>query len=385
MTSVRKAFCAAAIVLLCGCQWLGDTYERTFGSSKPKIPELAPITPTVGVRVLWQANVGAAERTVFFPAVEHGVVYAVGGSGQIAAFAADTGESVSRFDAGEPVAAGVGIGGGLALVGTDKGEVLAFDTKGRPVWKAQVPGELLAPPEADKGVVVVRVGNDRIYGLNATDGKQRWLYQRTAPSLSVRAHAGAVLYRGAVFAGFAGGRLVALALSNGAVGWEGVVALPRGTTELERVADVTSLPVIDGPQVCAVAFQGRIACFDLIRGTQRWARDVSSVAGLAVDERYMYVTEEKSVMLALDKTSGASIWRQDKLTGRVLSAPLPVGRHVVAGDIEGYVHVFSRDTGALEARLATDGGAIAAPPLALDRSSFVVQTKNGGLFAISFR
>lgn len=385
MTRVRKYVCAGLVVLLCGCQWLGNTYDSVFGSSKPKIPDLAPIKPTADLKILWRADIGAADKSVFFPAVERGIVYAGGRAGHISGFEAATGKVVSQIDADQSIAAGVGIGSGLALVGTDKSEVLAFNYQGKLAWKAQIPGELLAPPAADQGVVVVRGGNDRIFGLNAADGKQRWVYQRTTPTLSVRAHVGAVLYRGAVFAGFAGGRLIALALSNGAVGWEGVVALPRGTTELERVADVTSLPAIDKDQVCAVAFQGRVACFDLIRGTQRWARNVSSVAGLTIDDRYLYVTDEKSAVLALDKNTGASIWNQDKLAGRLLTAPLGVGQHVVVGDAKGYVHVLSRETGALEARLETDGSAIMVPPVTLGGMSFAVQTKDGGLFAIEIQ
>lgn len=209
------------------------------------------------------------------------------------------------------------------------------------------------------------------------------MYQRPTPTLTVRSHAGVVLHRGAVFAGFPGGRMAALVLSNGNVGWEGVVALPRGATELERVADITSLPVIDGPQVCAVAFQGRAACFDVTNGTLLWARDVSSIAGLSVDARYLYVTDEKDAILALDKTNGASIWRQDKLTGRRVSGPLAFGRYVVAGDYQGYVHVLSREDGSFAARVATDGSAISVPPVALDLSSFLVQTRSGGVFAIT--
>jgi hypothetical protein len=47
--------------------------------------------------------------------------------------------------------------------------------------------------------------------------------------------------------------------------------------------------------------------------------------------------------------------------------------------------VLARDTGALEGRLATDGSAIAAPPVELGRGRFVVQTTNGGLFAIAIQ
>jgi len=383
VTRARNALVAVAVVLLCGCQTMGDAYDWVFGSSKPKVPELAPIKPTATARILWQGNVGAAEKSVFFPTVVRGVVYAAGGAGQIAGFDAGTGNNVIRFEAEKRIAAGVGVGSDLILVGTDGGEVLAFDNTGRPVWKTQILGELLAPPAADQGVVVVRAGDNQIYGLNAADGKRRWVYRRSTPSLAVRTHAGVVLSRGGVFAGFAGGRLVALALPTGNVGWEGVVALPQGTTELERVADVTSLPAVDATQACAVAFQGRLSCFDLIRGTQRWSRDVSSVAGLTLDSRNVYVTDDKSALLALDKTNGTSIWKQDKLAGRRLSAPLSLGTHVIVGDIEGYVHVISRENGAFEARLPTDGSAIMAPPVALDRTSFVVQTADGGVFAIA--
>jgi outer membrane protein assembly factor BamB len=199
------------------------------------------------------------------------------------------------------------------------------------------------------------------------------VYQRpTQTPLTVRTHAGLVVDRGGVFAGFAGGRLVALVLASGNVAWEGVVATPRGATELERVADVTSVPAIDGQRVCAVAFQGRVSCFD-----------PSSVAGLTLDARYLYVTDEKDAVVAFDKTSGASIWKQDKMSGRRVSGPLAFGRYVVVGDYQGYLHFLSRDDGSFAARIATDGSAINAAPVALDLTSFLVQTRNGGVYAIT--
>ena len=156
---------------------------------------------------------------------------------------------------------------------------------GKQLWKAQLSGEVLAPPIAQDGVVVARSGDGRIYGLDAADGKRAGCTSARPRPLSVRTHAGVIAERGAVFAGFPGGRLVALALPTGNVGWESVVALPRGATELERVADVTSLPVVDGERVCAVAYQGRVACFDPQSGTPLWARDMSSIAGHGAGSR----------------------------------------------------------------------------------------------------
>jgi len=376
--------CLLLALLAAGCQTVTSTYDRLLGASPVQKPaELPVLRSSVTARVLWQGNVGSAEKNIFSPSVSGSIVYAVGASGQLTGFEVATGRQAMRTDVGQRVSGGVGAGGTLVLVGTPKGEVLAFDTNGKALWKAQLSGEVLAPPRVADGVVVARAGDGRIYGLNAADGKRRWLYQRAMPPLSVRTHAGVTLARGMVYAGFPGGRLAAMSIAAGNVSWESVVALPRGATELERVADVASLPLTDEQRACAVAFQGRIACFDISSGSGLWARDMSSVAGMSTDGRNFYITDDKNAIVALDKTNGSSLWRQDKLTGRGVSGSLAFGRFVVIGDFEGYVHFLLREDGSFVGRVATDGSAIITAPVALDFSSFVVQTRNGGIFAIT--
>ena len=383
---MRSWLAAAALALLSGCQTVSGVYDSWFGSApKQKAAALVSFTPGATARIVWQGNVGSAERGAFYPAVSGNTVYAAGASGQIAGFIANSGGSQGRFEAGTPLSGGVGFAAGLILAGTAKGEVLAFEPSGKPAWRTQLSGEVLAPPAGADGIVVVRTGDGRIYGLNAADGKQRWVYQRALPPLAVRSHAGVVVHRGAVFAGFPGGRLVAIALANGNVGWESVVALPKGATELDRVTDVTSSPVIEGTQICAVAYQGRVACFDALRGETLWARDASSVAGMGLDARNAYVTDDLDAVQALDRNRGASLWKQDKLRGRWATAPLALGRYVIVGDFEGYVHVMSREDGAFVSRVATDGSPIRVPPVALDLSTFLVQTRNGGVYAINLQ
>jgi len=154
-----------------------------------------------------------------------------------------------------------------------------------------------------------------------------------------------------VFAGFPGGKLVAVSTANGAALWDGAVALPKGATELDRVADITSVPVISGRTICAVAFQGRVACFDLGTGSLVWARDMSSAVGLSIDSRYLYVTDDKGAVHAIDMASGASIWKQDKLFLRRVTAPLPLHGLVAVADVQGVIHFLSRDDGSFVARL----------------------------------
>lgn len=375
---------ALLAAFLSGCQTVGNTYDRFFGAQpKQKPAELPALRPSITPRVLWQGNVGSADRNVFSPGAAGSVVYALGAGGQLTGFDATTGRDVMRLDIGQRVSGGVGAGASMVLVGTAKGEVLAFDTSGKLLWKVQLSGEVLAPPRVAEGVVVARAGDGRIYGLNAADGKRRWLYQRATPALSVRSHAGVTLQGGMVFAGFPGGRLAAIGLAGGNVAWEATVALPRGTTELERVSDVASLPLVDDQRACAVAFQGRVACFDAKNGSGIWARGLSSLKGMSTDGRNFYVTDDNNAIVALDKTNGASLWKQDRLAGRSVSGSLVFGRFVVVGDFEGYVHFLQRDDGSFAGRIATDGSPIMSAPVALDLSSFAVQTRNGGVFAIT--
>lgn len=372
-----------ASLLLAGC----STVEKLnpFSSSAPKIKptELTAIQPTAELRSTWQASVGNAGTYTLSPAVVGDSVYAAARDGTVARF--DGGRQVWRIAAGQPISGGVGSDGKLVVVGTSKGEVLAFDAAtGRETWKARVSSEVLAAPAVADGLAIVRSGDSRIFGFDAVDGKRRWVYQRSTPTLSLRSNVGVLPAGKVTLAGFPGGKLVAIANNNGAAVWEVTVALPKGATELERVADVTSSPVISGTTVCAAAFQGRAACFDSNSGNTLWSRDMSSSAGLDIDTRYVYVTDDKGAVHALDRNSGASVWKQDKLALRGLSRPLAIGGQVAVADYQGVVHLLRHEDGAFAARATTDGSPVRAEPVRFG-AGMLVQTANGGLYALEAR
>jgi len=358
-----------------------------FGSRSPapEMAQLVPVTNTVGVSALWQANIGDSQQSIFSPAVTLDSVYAAAHDGSIARLDAGSGKQLWRINAGERLTGGVGAGSKLVAVGSGKGEVLAFDTRGTALWKAQLSSEVLAAPQVADDVVVVRSADSRIFGLDAKDGKRKWYYQRSSPSLTVRTPAGITISRGVVYAGFAGGKLVAINLASGAVRWEATVSLPRGATELERVTDVIGLPVVSEREVCAVAYQGRIGCFELGSGQAVWGREMSSTSGMSQDARYIFVSDEKGAVHALDRIGGSSVWKQDKLSLRNLSAPLALGREIVVADIQGFVHLLSRDSGAFVGRVATDGSPVSTNPALLPNGGFLVQTRNGGLYAFNVK
>lgn len=378
---MNRRFAAALLpVLLAGCSTIESMNPFSSSSSGSKMAELQPIKATAEARVVWRETVGKGEDYILVPAVVGSSVYAASKDGNLARF--DEGKLAWRINAGQALSGAVGASASVVVVGSPKGDLLAFSAAdGKPLWKARATSEILAAPVLGEGLVIVRSGDNRLAAYDLGDGKRKWIYQRPTPALSLRITASPVISDKYVFAGFPGGKLIAVSLNNGAAVWEGTVALPKGATELDRVADITSTPVIDGRDICAVAFQGRIACFDLGTGNLAWARDMSSAAGLAIDGRYIYVSDDKGAVHALDRASGASIWKQDKLASRRLTAPLPRRGLIAVADVQGVVHFLNREDGSFAARLTTDGSPVAAPLQSLG-SNFVVQTRNGSIYAI---
>src|SRR6185369_15313146 len=371
---------AAAGLLLGGCATVSEAIDsiNPFTSSATKMTALKPIVATAEVRTQWSASAGKAGDFTFAPAVLGNAVFIAGRDGALSKI--EDGKTIWKINAGQPLSAGVGVGGQLVVVATPKGDVLAFSTEdGKPRWQAKESSEVLAAPTVGNEGVAVKSGDNRVFLFDAGDGGRKWVYQRTTPSLSIRSAGAPVFADRFVFVGFPGGKLVALSLQNGAPVWEGAVALPKGATELDRVADIVASPVVEGSQICAVAFQGRVACFDMSQGgAMIWSRDISSAAGLVLDGRYLFVTDEKGAVHALDRLSGSSLWKQDKLVNRRLSGPAVRRGLVAVADAEGIVHFLSREDGSFAARMKTDGTPVRAPVQLLG-SSFLVQTAGGNV------
>lgn len=363
-----------------------DMSERFFGRESNETPsELTEIKNTAQVKVLWSTHLGDSFDADFTTASDNGFVYAASANGEIAKLSVADGKQAWRINSGEPLSGGVGLGENLLLLGTAKGYVLAYDLSGKLLWKSKVSSQVLSAPKVDYGVVVVRCGDSRIYGLNAVDGARKWVYERTTPALSLRSSAGVAVGGGAAYAGFAGGKLIALRVEDGKVIWEVSVAQPKGTTEIERIADITSMPVIDGSLVYAVAYQGKVAAVDRATGRIAWARDISSYTGLNAEDAKVFVSHAGSAIYALDYSTGKTFWRQGDMKQRRVTAPLPMGSLVAVGDVEGYVHFLSREDGSFAARLQTENAAIMPQMLAVGSSMLIAQTRKGGIYAISIK
>jgi outer membrane protein assembly factor BamB len=351
---------------------------------EPPPPPPARFDQPVELQRAWTAGVGRTPATDSYrlvPALAQGYLYTGSASGRVTALDAQRGREVWRQDLGRPLSGGPGAGAGLLVFGTREGEVIALNAADGSVrWQASVTSEVLSVPAVARGVVVVRSGDGRAFGLDAASGRRLWIHDRTPPVLTLRGVSNPVIAGDLVLIGLASGRLLALNLRDGAVAWEVEVAAPRGRTELERMVDIDGDPAVFGNEAYAASYQGRIVGVGLQTGRVGWGRDFSTHLGLGADAERVYATDIEGRLWAFDRFSGAAAWRLEELRAVRLTAPVPVGDHLVIGDSSGHLNWVRVRDGELRDRTRVGRGEIRAAPVVAGGRVYVL-TSNGELVA----
>jgi len=388
MIMVRLAL-VSLVLVLAGCGAMNKLSSQFVGvdNSEPPTP-LAEIAQRINIIEVWSKNVGKGYESLYLkltPAIYDNHVYIADSNGELSAIDVTSGKAIWRVDTDHPVTGGPGAGAGLILLGTSEGEVLAYSAdQGKFLWKSRVSSEVLAAPQADDNIVVVRSIDGKIFGLNGETGSRLWIYDRTVPALTLRGTSAPIIQSGLVITGFDGGKLVALDLRTGKLLWETEIAQASGRSELDRMVDIDSEPIIREGVIYVATFQGNIAAVDLQTGQLQWSRDIPSYAGLGLDPRHVYLTDDESNIWALERFSGSSVWKQESLKSRAATAPASIGNYVVIGDLEGYLHWLDSETGEFVARHQFTKNRIIAPPVAY-QDIIYAYSSNGTLGAFTYQ
>jgi outer membrane protein assembly factor BamB len=328
--------------------------EKDYSHATP----LMPVKPEVAVKPVWVAPTGELPKSAnaqMPPRVVDGQLFLANAGGDVGRLDVRTGSLAWVTTLDDKLTGGPGAGGGLVLAGTRKAQLVALDAdSGKERWRGRLSSETLAVPQVAGDLVIVQCIDGQVLALDRNDGKQRWNYSHNTPALTLRGTSSPLVVDERVIAGFADGVLVSLSLKTGEVQWESTVAIPRGRNDLERLVDIDGLFRAEDGVIYVASYQGRIAAVASGDGNILWARDMSSYVGLTVGESQVFVTDAQGQVWALDRRTGATLWRQDKLKDREVSAPALVGGQVAVADFEGYVHWLSSDDGRFTARSSMD-------------------------------
>jgi len=365
---VRTPLAIVSVAILTGC----------FGGvKKPQPADLQPVTALVSARQSWVNRIGP----VNFPlgiGVAGKTVAVAGDNGTVALLDAQTGRDLWRLELKAPIAAGVGSDGKILAVVTKANEVVAMQA-GRELWRQKLNAQAFTAPLVAGERVFVLAADRSVNAFDGQTGRKLWVHQRSSEPLVLR-QSGVMLAVGDTLVVGLAGRLAGMNPLNGSIQWEAPIATPRGINDIERLVDLVGHSSRVGDVVCARAFQASIGCVNTSRGNLLWAKPANGLQGIHGDDRLLFGTEADGTVVAWKRTDGERAWSSDRLRYRGLTGPLVAGRSVVIGDAAGFIHLLSRDDGALLNRLTTDGSAIAADPVLAGGNSLVAVTRNGGIY-----
>lgn len=388
------------LLVLSGC-----SNRQSSSSTKKEIikpAELAPLNTGYSLEILWNAKVGkgaAAWLSGLTVAVAGDRVYAADARGNVGAYRIDNGmniwhtripslstKSAKRKDALTSfVSAGPSIEGGMLFLGTVHGEVIALDSiRGDMRWRVQLSSEVLSAPQSNGSLVFAQTIDGKLSALKIDDGSRVWNYDNPVPRLSLRGSSQPVVFGDRVLAGFASGKLSVLDAEQGETIWEERVALPQGRSELERIVDVDSTPLVVGGFVYAASYQGVVKAFYLQDGSVVWEKEFSTSKDLAAGFNQIYAIDESDSIFAIDRDSGDFVWVNESLRGRQLSSPIAFSNYLAVGDKQGYLHIISQLSGLQLARIRVGNQDIQSTSVGANNTLYVLDV-NGHLQTLQVR
>ncbi len=366
---MRAALLLASAVLLSGC--------GLFGGNAAPPAKLVEFTPSQAGRLVWSASLGdVGFKLAVGQAESHFVV--ADSSGQLRALRADDGSELWRAQTGAKLSAGVGTDGRFSAVVTRDQDLVVFD-QAKEIWRKRLKAPVLTAPLV-AGERVFVLGVDRaVLGFDALDGRHLWELRRPGDPLLLSQPGGLMPWNDTLVVG-QGARLAGVDPTKGTLRWEANVASPRGTNEVERLADVVGPMVRVGDYVCARSFQSAVGCVNAARGNQAWSRVQGGSTGVGGDREIVVGFDASDRLSAWRTSNGETLWTSDALQNRKLAAPRVVGSLVVLGDFEGYLHFLDRANGQPKLRLRAGSSPIVTAP-ALVGNTMLVVAANGGVHA----
>jgi outer membrane protein assembly factor BamB len=393
-------------ILLSGCSTISDWFSD---EEEIAIRRLQPIQAEFTPKILWEEELGSGVGHYYSrlePALAYGNIYAANRQGLVGAYDQKTGKEIwtrnfaiypdtgltsglkKLWSDGLPakISGGVSIAYETVFFGTENGEVIALDAKtGDIKWQVSVKGEVIAAPAIDEGVVVLNTGSGMVFALDASNGETVWTYESEVPPLSLRGVSSPAAVGGGAIIGTATGKLVVNILSSGQTAWEQVITSASGVTELERIVDIDSQPLVSGGIIYVITYDGSLAAVEMRSGRVIWKRDYKSYRRLTIAGSTLFVVDSNSNLYALDARNGVELWSQGKLKQRLLTSAVPVGDYLVAGDKYGFLHWFNQSDGKIVSRIAVgdddeDESIYSAP--VVEGNVIYTQTRDGKLVAV---
>ncbi len=348
---------------LSGCTFFQDQDEENLPA------KLVAYKENLDLKQIWKTKVGKGSELLhlsLFPSGDEDRVYMASHNGNVAAYQPFNGKLLWKVNLKIDLTSGPAFGEDRVIVYGKDGELICLRAEdGSEVWRTQIKGESVAVPLVAENNVVIHTIDGQLRGFSIFDGSERWAVGQDMPALTLRGSSSPIVLGNNVIAGFDNGRMLSIDIEAGMVIWESMLSPASGRSDLDRLSDIDGVIKQFGQDIYAVGYQSQLASIAAESGQIIWSKELSSEAGVEIDENYIYAVTAEGDLVGMSRKDGTEIWRKKVLLRREVTAPTKYKSTIVVGDLEGYIHFFDHETGELVSRRRVGRGAISGAPVVI--------------------
>lgn len=355
------------LLTLCGCtsvkKWKDSLFEQNLERREFQTRKMWVRQTTVA------DNLKYRKINRFQPIAYGNLIVQANAIDGVVAFDRNSGREVWRVEVPNGVEAPAATVNDRMFFGGMDGQFYSVSMKdGSILWTFPTRIETLSEPLIQDGDVFFLTGNNSLYSLDASTGKQNWLYtKQDASSLSIRGGSKPAYANGTIYVGFSDGSVVALLSKGGAVKWE--VQLSQN----KRFRDIDSDPVIDKEFLYLSGFDDSFYCLRTSSGELVWKYPKGGFGTPLVTSKMIYYSATTNELIALNKETGQVAWTY-KIKDGITSPPVYYKGVVAFGESMGPLHFVDGNSGKQVASFNSGRGLVGKP---------LVDEKANQLFFIS--
>jgi outer membrane protein assembly factor BamB len=262
-------------------------------------------------------------RVAARPIVVDGRAIVFAPDGSVSAHALSNGgrawSTTVRPESEDALVSGGGVAGapGVVFVATGYGEAAALDSAtGGISWRVPIAAPARSAPTAAAGKLFIVTKTNSVIALNQADGSAAWTFRGVSSRANLLASASPAVSGNTVVVPTSAGDIVALDAATGTQRWIASIAGGGRTLAVTGIGDASASPVIVGDTVYATGAGGRLVALSLSNGSQIWAAALGSAHTPIVSGDAVFIVDLDNNAVAFDRRTGTVRW----------STPLPVIR-----------------------------------------------------------
>lgn len=322
----------------------------TASCSKSNVPPPTPLAEKppreTFVKVIWKrktgnGNGGLANYNVA-PAYANDTVFVPNQNGMAYALAITNGKIIWKNDTGTNLSVQPNTIANAVIFGSIKGTLTAIDDKdGQTLWRTDAPSSIFSQPTIYDNSIYLQTHDGSVSAFDARNGSKEWSVANNIPEITLPSNSSPIILNNTVMIGNAFGAVLGFTIKSGDRTINIPIAISHGSSPADKMVDITANPMLYDHYLIFAAYQGAIVALDKDSGKMLWAKKASIINNMAINNGVIFTTQDDSELKAYDIQTGDTVWTQDTLKWRKITAPIYYKGLIVVADYQGYLHFFN--------------------------------------------